>query len=453
MTPVHKRSKVSVEANYRPVTVLDNLETVFEDCTKQQFEKWITAFIPEWQYGFVSKHGTTDYGTAISFTLQACLKRRQKGLLIATDIAGAFDRCWWKRILNRLEAAGMRGRALKLMRSYLQERFIQVVAAGRSSSLKQIFSGVPQGAKWSSLLWDFDISEMCEDLEGGAIPFGYADDVSLWYEIDPKRDLSEIVADINKDLAHLLQWGTDNNTTFEKSKMEMVVVSQKRSPFDPTGATFDDFQIPHRPHIKLVGFTVDSKLRWGPMIDRIAKKARSRIGALRRINHHLDCHTMRTMYTSFIRSIMEFGSVAWMGCAQTHLDKLDRVQASAQKISGFTVPPLQLRREAAAVSFALKMLDGACKGVLNDHVPILDYPLKDSVRPSRHKLGGVQIQSMISAKSLDTTARGFFGALPGIWSRLPQDLTAKGMCFGWLKIKSRCVAHILKKNSSGFLND
>ena len=92
------------------------------------------------------------------------------------------------------------------------------------------------------------------------------------------------------------------------------------------------------------------------MIDRIAKKARSRIGALRRISYHLDSQTMHIMYTSFIRSIMEFGSVAWMGCAQTHLDKLDRVQSSAQKIGGFTVPPLQLRREAAAVSFVLNTL-------------------------------------------------------------------------------------------------
>ena len=106
VTPVHKRAKVSVEANYRPVTVLDNLETVFEDCTKQQFEKWITSFIPDWQYGFVTKHGTTDYGTALSFTLQDCLERRQEGILIATDIAGAFDRCWWERILNRLKTAG-----------------------------------------------------------------------------------------------------------------------------------------------------------------------------------------------------------------------------------------------------------------------------------------------------------------------------------------------------------
>ena len=228
------------------------------------------------------------------------------------------------------------------MRSYLRDRFIQVVASGCSSSHKQIFSGVPQGAKWSSLLWDFDISEMCEGLDSDASPFGYADDVSLFYEIDPDRSPVEVVSEINCDMARLHAWGVDNNTAFEKSKMEMVLISQKHIRFDPTGICFDGFNIPLLPHIKLMGFTVDSRLRWGPMIHRIAKKARSRIGALQRIGHHLDSRNMELMYISFIRSIMEFGSVAWMGAAQSHPDKLDCVQHSAQKIGGFSSQLFQL---------------------------------------------------------------------------------------------------------------
>ena len=34
--------------------------------------------------------------------------------------------------------------------------------------------------------------------------------------------------------------------------------------------------------LKLCGFTFDIKMRWGPMIDVLAKKARSRLAALRR---------------------------------------------------------------------------------------------------------------------------------------------------------------------------
>ena len=217
----------------------------------------------------------------------------------------------------------MRGKALQIMMWYLKHRFIAVVESGLSSSLKRIFSGVPHGGKWSSFLRDFDINSMCDELEGGAVPFGYADDVSLWYEFDANQDRREIIAEINRDMATLKRWGDRNNTTFEKSKMEMVLISQRRVPFDLSGIMFDGFEIPLRPHIKLVGYTIDSKLRRGQMIDRIAKKARARLGALRRVSCFLDSENIKIIYSSFFRSIMEYGSTAWMGAVRSHLCKLE----------------------------------------------------------------------------------------------------------------------------------
>ena len=44
VTPVHKRGAVTLSSNYRPVSVLDNAESVFEDVVKPQFEGWITNY-------------------------------------------------------------------------------------------------------------------------------------------------------------------------------------------------------------------------------------------------------------------------------------------------------------------------------------------------------------------------------------------------------------------------
>ena len=75
-------------------------------------------------------------------------------------------------------------KALKLLKSYLFKRFLKVVSQGKTSTLKELFSSVPQGGKWSSFLFNIDISELGDDLCDEVIPFGYADDVALWYEID-----------------------------------------------------------------------------------------------------------------------------------------------------------------------------------------------------------------------------------------------------------------------------
>jgi hypothetical protein len=72
-------------------------------------------------------------------------------LLISLDVAGAFDKVWWKALLANLEHCGMCGKALNLLKSYLSNRKFKVVANGVASALKSYYAGVPQGGIWSPL--------------------------------------------------------------------------------------------------------------------------------------------------------------------------------------------------------------------------------------------------------------------------------------------------------------
>ena len=130
-----------------------------------------------------------------------------------------------------------------------------------------------------------------------------------------------------------------------------MVVSQRRVPFDPSGIVFDTNELSVVDTTTLVGLKMDNKMRWGPMVNHLAVKARKRIGAMSRVRHLLDSPNLKTIYLMFIRSIMEYNSVSWMGAAESHLNKLDRIQLSAQKIGSFDVESLQCsRRDAAALS-------------------------------------------------------------------------------------------------------
>ena len=162
------------------------------------------------------------------------------------------------------------GKALRLIKEYLSKRFIQVVANRDSSSTREIFSGVPQGALSSPYLWDFVISELPSAVRHGEL-LCYADDLSLWYEIsDHNRDV--VIDMTNEDLANLLLWGADNKTTFEPSKTFSMLVSLKRF------ARFHGLDslrmggeiIKQVSQTKLVGYMFDSKLTWGPMVNRLA---------------------------------------------------------------------------------------------------------------------------------------------------------------------------------------
>ena len=175
------------------------------------------------------------------------------------------------------------------------------------------------------------------------------------------------------------------------------------------------------------------------MIKKLAVKARQRIGALSRVRHLLNSENLKMIYTMFIRSIMEYQSTAWVGTAQSHLDKLDRIQRRAEMIGSFTVEPLQARRDAAAMSFALKLLDGGARGELKNFIPRLIEPMRLCKKRTRQSLEGIQIESKVRPKSLDVYRRGFQGVLPIIWSRIPMDIITRGESIGWRKIKSACT--------------
>ena len=224
-----------------------------------------------------------------------------------------------------------------------------------------------------------------------------------------------------------------------------MVISQKRQPFDASGIIFNNEELSVVDDTTLVGLKIDRRMRWGPMINKLAVKARQRIGALSRVRHLLSNENLKMIYTMFIRSIMEYQSTAWMGAAQSHLSKLDRIQHRAEVIGGFTVEPLQARRDAAAVAFALKLLDGNARGELKNYIPRLIEPLRLCKKRTRQSLEGIQIASKVRTKCLDVYRRGFQGVLPKIWSRIPTDIIAKGESKGWRKIKSACTDFLTGK--------
>ena len=90
----------------------------------------------------------------------------------------------------------------------------------------------------------------------------------------------------------------------------------------------------------------------------------------------LDSTNLETMYKMFVRSILEYGSVVYMGASDSHLAKLYRVQKSAERIGGFKIESLGSRREAAAMSLALDLLDGKGYGELQQHKSQLIEPLR-----------------------------------------------------------------------------
>ena len=259
----------------------------------------------------------------------------------------------------------------------------------------------------------------------------------LWYEITADNR-GGMIQGINADLESLMEWGRDNKTTFEADKTAMMLISNKKKPFDLTGIKMGGFPVEQVQQLKLVGYLFDQKMTFGPMVSKLAKKARSRVAALRRIRHLLSVENLKLMYTMFVRSTKEYGSVSFMGAAITHLEKLDRVQDSAVRCCGFEVESLQSRREAAAAALALKLLDGGAHVKLQPFAPKFVKNVSLTKKRTRHNSSfGLQLERRTKTSSLNTFKRSFPGCIHTIWRKIPQSLIEEGQQTYWLRIKKR----------------
>ena len=209
---------------------------------------------------------------------------------------------------------------------------------------------------------------------------------------------------------------------------------------------------------KVVGHTLDSKLTWGSMVGALAAKARERLAALVRLGPMLDSKNLKAVCTMFTRSILECGCIAWVGAAGPNLNKLDNVQAPAEKMGGSEMETLGSRREAAAVAFSLKLVDGRARGPLKNFTPTVEEVIpQDTVSASvRGKQHGWLVPDWTNrvkgSESLDMYKRSFWGVLPQIWSALPQELVREGIEKGQGSNQdapnTQCMVHCQSQNST-----
>ncbi len=64
-------------------------------------------------------------------------------VVVALDLAGAFDRIWHRGLLEKLRTKGIHGDLLQVLGDFLQGRTLQVVVNGQASKSLPVRASVP----------------------------------------------------------------------------------------------------------------------------------------------------------------------------------------------------------------------------------------------------------------------------------------------------------------------
>ncbi len=129
-------------------------------------------------------------------------------------------------------------------------------------------------------------------------------------------------------------WSSDKKLQLHAKSCIPMDICFLRNPPHPLSLTLKDNQITQCVVVKLLGVFIQADLRWHTHVSSMIKRANSRLFMLRKLKfHYLSTTDLVTIYTSFVRPILEYAAPAWSGAISSkQCDDLERVQKRACRI-------------------------------------------------------------------------------------------------------------------------
>ena len=325
LTPVHKKDKDTDEKTYRPVSGLPAGSKIFERIMHKQIGGYIEKFLSPFLCGYRKNYSSQHALLALIEKWRIILDKKGYGGAILMDLSKAFDTLNHDLIIAKLHAYGFSKSALKLVRSYLTNRWQRTKVNNSFSAWVQLLTGVPQGSIVGPLFFNIDLNDIFY-LEHDCDVCSFADDTTPyacdeilenlidklvfcadkfveWFEINYMK--------VNPEKFHLLISGRDHDTITLNIGGEVIVEKHAKD---------------------LLGVTLDTKLSFNEHVKSICKKAGTKLNALSRICKILPFRKRRQLVISFFHSNFKYCPLVWMSHSRELNAKINALHYRALKI-------------------------------------------------------------------------------------------------------------------------
>ena len=138
----------------------------------------------------------------------------------------------------------------------------------------------------------------------------YADDANL---LEPVVDPRQSIIKLNNDLETLNAWSKQWLVLFN-DKTKYMIISRKFLPIDYEPLFLDGKELKRVDNLKQLGVRLNEKMTWDTHIREKCVDANKRVNLLKRLSLKVPSSTKLTIYVSFVRPLLEYGSVVFDNC-------------------------------------------------------------------------------------------------------------------------------------------
>ena len=262
----------------------------------------------------------------------------------------------------KLHTLGIRGRIWTWIKSFLNDRIAVINISGEKGQKFKTTFGLPQGCVISALLFILFIVDCYENDMSKKVKFA---DETIWRT---GKNWMELVKQLEKDFECIMKWANKWRLKISIVKTEFCVFSMINQVLEEARLytmKLEGQDIKYNPTPKILGVTLDEKMKFDIHKEQVERKALKSLDLLRRLKETEVVNTkcMIQLYKALITPQLEYVQVG----ESSILEKVQRKGlAMCLRIPGTAglealeveagVKPLCIRREELAIRQAARII-------------------------------------------------------------------------------------------------